>query len=75
MSLQTIFINANFKNKITSLTHDLKETKMSFIKVRFTDDIVDISSELRKSIDEVFSLDQFNFYGFSKRLAAAGGYI
>ena len=63
MSLQTVFINANFK-KNNSLTHDFKETKMSFIKVRFTDDIVDISSELRKSIDEVFSLINSTFAVF-----------
>lgn len=37
---------------------------MSFIKVRFTDDIADISSELRKSIDEVFSLINSTFTVF-----------
>jgi HSP20 family protein len=64
MSLQTVFINANFKNQMTSFIHDIKETKMSFIKVRFTDDIEDISSELRKSIDEVFSLINSTFTVF-----------
>ena len=64
MSLQTVFFNANFKNWITSLTHDLKETKMSFIKVRFTDDIGDINRELRKSIDEMFSLINSTFTVF-----------
>jgi len=37
---------------------------MSFIKVRFTDDIVDINSELRKSIDEMFSLVNSTFTVF-----------
>jgi HSP20 family protein len=64
MSLQTIFFNANLKRNITFITHDTKETEMSFIKVRFTDDVVDISSELRKSIDEVFSLINSTFTVF-----------
>jgi HSP20 family protein len=34
---------------------------MSFIKVRLTDEMVDISSELRKSIDEMFSLISSTF--------------
>lgn len=37
---------------------------MSFIKVIFTDDIVDINSELRKSIDEMFSLVNSTFTVF-----------
>jgi len=37
---------------------------MSFIKVKFTDDIGDISSELRKSIDEMFSLVNSTFTVF-----------
>ena len=61
MSLQTIFFNANLKHYITFITHDLKETKMSFIKVRFTEDIGDINSEFRKSIDEMFSLINSTF--------------
>jgi HSP20 family protein len=64
MSLQTIFFNANLKHYITFITHDLKETKMSFIKVRFTEDIGDINSEFRKSIDEMFSLINSTFTVF-----------
>ena len=37
---------------------------MSFIKVRFTDDIGDINRELRKSIDEMFSLINSTFTVF-----------
>ena len=37
---------------------------MSFIKVRFTDDIGDINRELRKSIDEMFSLINSTFAVF-----------
>jgi HSP20 family protein len=37
---------------------------MSFIKVRFTEDIGDINSEFRKSIDEMFSLINSTFTVF-----------